>query len=274
MRLSAGVSYAGEATAAGLALALAWLPRPLWRPAVDAFFGIARLVRHKPERWRRRIVRKWLRPLPALRAQRPGGWRVSIRLTGREQIAAALAPGRGAILWVSLDADAPNMVSKMALAGAGFQVSHLSRPNHGFGGSPFQRRYLNPLVTRAESRFLAERIVISGAAPLAAMRTLRARLTANHLVSIIAFSGEAKREVEVTVEGQSFRFPSGPVTLASQSGASLLPIFCVERKPGKFEVLVEPPLPVAPRASGAADTRPYEEFARLTLRYRAERRRK
>jgi lauroyl/myristoyl acyltransferase len=97
-----------------------------------------------------------------LRHSRPGGWRPTIELHGREHLDEALRRGRGCVLWVAHFVFAPN-VAKLALHDAGFKVSHLSRPDHGFSSTRFGIRYLNPVRSRYEDALLAERIVFDRA---------------------------------------------------------------------------------------------------------------
>ena len=57
------------------------------------------------------------------------------------------------------------LVSKMALHRAGYGLVHLSRSEHGYSSTIFGMRCLNPLRSRIESRYLAERVVIGEIAP-------------------------------------------------------------------------------------------------------------
>ena len=120
-----------------------------------------------------------------LRAHRPGGWRPQVRLSGREHIERALAAGNGAVLWVCPLVFYP-LVTKMALAQAGFPPVHLSQPMHGFLRTRFGVRYLNPIVTKAEDAYIAERIVHTQQSTTRAMRSLIARVRENRVVTITA----------------------------------------------------------------------------------------
>jgi hypothetical protein len=121
--------------------------------------------------------------LEILRAYRPGGWRPRLALEGREHLDAALAAGRGAVLWTSPFSYA-DLVTKMALHDAGYAVSHLSAFSRGFSPnscwswtrSRFGMKVLSPLRTRIEDRYLRERVVIPLDGGLRWMRTLTDRL--------------------------------------------------------------------------------------------------
>lgn len=227
-----------------LAGCLAWLPEAWWRPVIHAATGRHAVIAGKRRSWRERQRRRWLSVLPVLRTYRPGGWRIETRVASSEHLDAALAAGNGAILWVHRDTYATNLAGIIALKRAGYTVHQLTRPGHGFGESAFQRRWLNPVVHRAEARWLGGHLMLPEGAELGALRALRARLAANGVVSIIALRGPARRRMVVEVDGESWRFPSGPVTLARHSGAPLLPVFVKQARAGLFEITIEPPVPV------------------------------
>jgi lauroyl/myristoyl acyltransferase len=172
---------------------------------------------------------------------RPGGWSPEITITGTEHLHAALAAGRGAVLWVAPFVFAP-LVAKRGLHQAGFAVHHLSRPNHGFSSTRFGVVVLNPIRTRIEDRYLAERITIpQSGETTAAVRTLARRLAANRIVSItFTFLGE--RQVEVPFLAGRLRSALGAPHLALRSGAPLHPVFALRTGPQSFSVEIAPAL--------------------------------
>jgi len=108
-------------------------------------------------------------------------WRPDIRVEGTAHLEAALAAGRGAILWVGRFAFAET-VAKIGLHRAGRPAVHLSRTIHGFSHSAIGRRWLNPIKQRMENRYLAERVVLNDTAPGTAMRRLHKVLLGNGVV--------------------------------------------------------------------------------------------
>ena len=167
-----------------------------------------------------------------------------IDVDGVEHVAAALSRGRGAILWVGRFTWA-SIITKIGLHDAGCVVTHLSRPTHGFGTSPFAMRSLNPVWTRIEERFVRERVVMEPGAERTALRALRRRLEENGVVSITV-GDEGARAVTVPFLGWTLRLASGPASLAAASGAPLLPVFTVREATGRFRVGIEPAIDVAP----------------------------
>ena len=85
-----------------------------------------------------------LERLYPLRCHRPGGWQPACRVAGGEHIEAALAGGRGALLWV-MPVRYSDLISKIALHRAGYEVSHLSRFNHPGSNTHLGRALVNPV---------------------------------------------------------------------------------------------------------------------------------
>jgi hypothetical protein len=145
----------------------------------------------------------------------PGGWSPTIDLVGAEHLHAALAGGRGAVLWVAPLVFAP-LVAKRALHEGGFSVHHLSRPNHGFSSTRFGVAVLNPVRTRVEDRYLAERITISKAnETTAAVRALADRLATNRIISI-TMTSLGMRQADVPFLDGRVRVAPGAARLAQR----------------------------------------------------------
>jgi lauroyl/myristoyl acyltransferase len=235
---------------------IAWLlPPPLWRkaaiairrfrPAADLCLPVyPQVLGHRySEAELAGISERRLAFLLEMKLQVLGlagpwrSWRPPIRLNGVAHLQSALERGRGAILWVT-ETPFHSVIVKMALHLAGYQAYQLSRPTHGFSSSPFGVRYLNPLWTRVEDRFLAERIMILGGSATDAVETLRKRLVANK-IAIIAVNPNAHKLVEVPFLNAQIHLPTGPIRLARASGAALLLVFTLAKDNGEFEVTIE-----------------------------------
>jgi lauroyl/myristoyl acyltransferase len=175
-----------------------------------------------------------------LAVYRPGGWKPRFNYHGREHIDAALAAGRGAIIWNS-ELIGASLMTKMALHHAGYRVTHLSRPDHGAGMMPFRVGWFAPIVTRAETRFLRERLVIQDDKPEPAMRQLLSRLKQNAVVSI-AVGTQGRQVVRAPILGGYMKIATGPANLSRLSQAPLLPVFTIRRASDEFDVYIEAPL--------------------------------
>jgi len=184
-----------------------------------------------------------------------------IEVSGMGLVDAGLVANRGVILWIGLFTWA-SIITKVGLCRAGCPVTHLSRPTHGFDASPFAVRWLNPLWTRIEERFLRERLVMKPGSETAALRALRRRLEENGVVSI-SVGAEAARTVDVPFLDGRLRLATGPLHLAAASGAPLLPVFSVREPTGGFRVEIEPSL------AAPADESRRDREARMARDYAA-----
>jgi hypothetical protein len=167
-------------------------------------------------------------------------WHPDILLNGEDYLRRALESGHGAILWVTETAFS-TLIVKMALHNRGYRACQLSRPGHGFSGSSFGVRFLNPIWTRVENRYIAERVLIVGESAADALTVLRARLAENRIV-IITVGPFAHKLAEVPFFRMELQLPTGPVRLALTTGAALLPVFAFTSDSGGFEVSIEEPL--------------------------------
>ncbi len=259
-------------TALGLAALLlpAWLlPEatwaPLWRraariPVLTSHAAVRRNAKlihtalSDVDQWRAEAIAQDLKAavyelrMQDLRAWRPGGWRPKMSLEGEGHLKRALAHGKGAILWV-----APFVFNsgptKTLLHQAGYRVSHLSSPQHGYSGTRFGVSYLNRIRCIPEERCLAERVVFDRHAPATAMRRLMRALKAGEVVSIVAAATEGSDVVKGPVFGGRLPVAVGAPRLAGLTGAPLLPVFTLRDCELGFRVVVEQPIMLDPTQS-------------------------
>lgn len=154
------------------------------------------------------------------------------RLIGAEHLSAALAAGRGAVLWVAATSHS-RTETKLALFREGFLAHHLSRSFHGFSRTRFGKALLNPLRTRIEERFLASRVVIRDGEVKEALAELDRLLKANEIVSI-TMGTEAKRLAHAPFLAGRISLATRPVLLAQETGAALLPVVTTRGADGIF----------------------------------------
>lgn len=186
-----------------------------------------------------------------LRGYRPGGWKPKVTVKGREHLDRALQEGKGSVLWVAHFVFAPN-VAKIGLHDLGYRVTHLSRPDHGFSSTRFGLRYLNPLRSAFEDRYLAGRIVFDRAHPAAALLRARKLVAQNGIVSFTAGAWEGASVVEADAFGARMTLAMGPVWLARAAGATLLPVFAFRtRAPQEFAIEIGAPIEVTKPPSEA-----------------------
>jgi lauroyl/myristoyl acyltransferase len=172
---------------------------------------------------------------------RRGDW-PRIDVSGQMHIGAALAGGRGAVLWNGYFAF-DSLITKMALHRAGLAVSHLSHPGHSFSSSRIGMRVLNKAVRSLEDRYLGERVLLSLDNPVGAMRTLQERLRRNGMVSITARNA-AQRPAEERFLDRTIELATSAPDLAHATGAVLLPVFTTRTGTDQFEMVIEDPIAI------------------------------
>ena len=213
------------------------------RSTADRVRAVAgdRLARDPKEVVRERAALGYVSTLEILKVHHYRGFHPRIHVIGREKIDTALERGRGTILWAGTFVSA-NLIEPMALRQIGVPLHHLSNWNHGISNTRFASRWLNPLITAAENRYLAERIVRTPGF-FSALVTLRKRLEENRVVGMRASDG-ARRVLDLPFLDGRIQLATGPVELAMITGAEVLPMFAVCNDAGEFEVHVEAPIPI------------------------------
>lgn len=190
------------------------------------------------------FARRMEENLQVFRCYRPGGWHPQIELAGRDRIEQALDETRGVILWINFFVTFA-LVPKIALHRAGYEVCHLSSPNHGYPDTPIGRRFLSPMRTRIEDRYLDERIQVSPENAVQALRQLQRRLKENRIISVSVTQLGQQPLLTPFLAGR-IRIAAGAPTLAQITGAALLPVFPIQTGRNKFSVEVGPRIDVPP----------------------------
>ena len=228
-RAQEAIASATDAVVFGICGLIALLPAWTWSATCR---GIAAITpgRSRPGRYEQR-VRLLREALPLY-----GG--ATTRLEGASHLDEALRRGCGAILWVAQGNDS-DLVTKKALAEAGFRAAHLSRPSHGFFRSSIGQRLFNPIQRHVEDRYLGERLMLSDDNGPGALRALLRRLAANEVVSI-RIGGASRSSRPLEVDGRRLPIATGPLRLAQRSGAALLPVVSVAEGPNAFVTRVGP----------------------------------
>ena len=180
------------------------------------------------------------RQLPYLRAYRPGGWQPPIKVLGLSHIDAALKEKRGVVLWDSHFAYA-SLVTKIGLWRSGLKVSHLSHPRHGYSGTRFGMRVLNPILTAVEVGYLEDRVMLSLTESREALDRLSQRLKDGGVVSVRA-GPAAKRPLKAPFFDGTLTLGPGAPLLAHKTGSALLPVFTRRNGDNGFVVRIDAPL--------------------------------
>lgn len=190
---------------------------------------------------------------------------------GLPHLQAALAAGKGAVLWESRYFGRRN-IAKQALHRLGFGIHQVHDEGHraGFGGDP-RSGWLHDQVVLAyfaarEREFVASVIALPRSQSLAFTRVLLATLQRNEIVCITADVAHGQRLLTIPLLGEPKSFPTGMVSLARTCGAALLPLFCVRADDGRVQVIIEPAIPV-PQDSREDIAAPLRQYAALLESY-------
>jgi lauroyl/myristoyl acyltransferase len=168
-------------------------------------------------------------------------WAPRVEIEGEKQIDAALEGGKGVVLWVAHFCFS-SLFTKVALARAGYCVSHISRPEHGVSKSWLGVTVLNRVRSAAEDQFLDKRIVHNRSnASVTKLRALQA-LQGNGIVSVTVGAWEGRRVAIGPLLGGEYKVALGAPGLAYTSGAPLLPVFTVRAPDGTYRTVIGSPL--------------------------------
>ena len=97
-------------------------------------------------------------------------------------------------------------------------------------------------MERCEKPFLAEIIYLPSSDSLVFTRILLDRLKQNAILCIPGDGRSGKKLLPMRFLGRTRLFSTGMVSLAKISGAAILPIFCIQEKNGKTNLIIEPPI--------------------------------
>jgi lauroyl/myristoyl acyltransferase len=182
---------------------------------------------------------QWLRLCALHGARLP----VNTTVDGLEALHAALAQGRGVILWGM--SFCGTLLAKVALHRAGVRLVHLSNAEHGVP-SPATRvglRLAGPLYCIPENRYIGRRVIIPADGPLlGSMKALQASLERNECVWIAGERVARRQNVEADLFGRRIRFAPGAAALAWAQEATLLSVYAVRDYPFGYRVVIEPPI--------------------------------
>jgi len=258
----------------GFQAVLAWLlPESVWWPLsrlfgrVNVFFHPKRTAAEEAEiaavlagttadgMARRIATENWCNRFEErfqyMRSWRPGGWSPAIEIVGAEHVANALEEGRGIVLWGG-NFSFKDLVARIAWRRLGLSVTLLARPIHGFSKTQFGIRYLNAVRRGIEDRYLGERLMVEEHETSGALKTMRARLKKNGVVSITV-GNQGRRRTTARFLGGSLVLATGPLAMAHETGAALLAVHTLRLGTGRFRVIIEPPIKIAIGKDGAPD---------------------
>lgn len=186
------------------------------------------------------LANKYLSWMQLLACYRPWRWRPRPKLIGRQHLDEALAQGRGVVL-LTANFVYKDLMTKVALAEAGYWASHLVRDSHGFAESRLGRRLLNPIYAGVERRFLRDRLVFSGDNTGQVNKRIRAELRENRPI-LVTVTPLGRRVTALPFLHGRIKIATGALNFACEAGAQVLPVFAIQKPGGGFEMIIEHPL--------------------------------
>ena len=186
------------------------------------------------------VTHKYLSWIQLFACYRPWGWRPRPRLIGRQHLDDALARGRGVILFTANFAY-KDLMSKAALADAGYPACHLVRDSHGFSETRLGKRLLNPIESFIERRFLRERLVFSGDRTTEVNALIKKRLSENQAILVTVTPLGRRVSLLPFLHGR-IKIATGALNFACDADAVVLPLFTIRRADGRIDAIIEHPL--------------------------------
>ena len=186
--------------------------------------------------WLKTLGHKYLSWMQVLACHGPGRWRPTPRLVGAEHIDRALEGGRGVVLFTATFAY-KDLMAKAAFAAAGYKVSHLSRDTHGFSETRFGKRWLNPIYTSVEERYLQERMVFGGSDTKEVVAKVRDRLKRNGAVTLTVTPLGRHVAVRPFLSGR-IHIATGGLNFACENDTPVLPVFTLREADGGMTTYV------------------------------------
>lgn len=169
-------------------------------------------------------------------------------IRGVEHLRRAIDNGKGAILWESSHFGR-RVLAKRILCQKGFAVHQIHGENH-MGGFPndgsfaswTREHFIRRFFENCESAFVREIIYITSSQSLAFSKILLKLLKQNGIICISADAGRGHKFIPVRFLGRTEFFPTGMVSLAKLSGATILPLFCIRENGTTPGLIIEPPI--------------------------------
>jgi lauroyl/myristoyl acyltransferase len=197
--------------------------------------GVSRQVR-------RQLRYKFDNSIAFFRDRWHGDGRV-VAVEGAGHIRQAQAGGRGVVLWIA-DMAAASDAAQRGLFEAGFPLSHMTRPEHGFSMSRLGMAWLNPFKRAYEQKWLARHIMYDRAKPTDALDAMAQTLQDGGILSVLATTYEGRTLAEADFLGGRAQVAAGPPRLALDAGCDILPVFVIadQDQPGHYRCIVQRPL--------------------------------
>ncbi len=172
------------------------------------------------------------------------------KVVGLERLRRSHAAGRGVILWET-NGLGPRAVPKRILGELGFPIRQVFGADHlgifalrDAKGSWVRARVVRPFLIGCEKHFAADIAFLGRGGDIGPLRELRNCLSRNEIICVPADGPVGRHQVEVPFLGGRRAFPTGMISLAKATGATIVPMFSTRRPGDGCTVVIEEPLAV------------------------------
>lgn len=164
----------------------------------------------------------------------------NVVVEGAANVEQALESGRGVILWHSPFGGAA-LFEKRAYKCAGLSVTHVRSNSHPYSSTDFGLRFLNPIRTRIENRYLGDVITLVPGGDRAAFKKMTGALQKNQVLSITAI-GSGKNPIKIPFLGGQLVLALSVPSLAYATGAIVIPTATEIHSDQRYVIEFERPL--------------------------------
>ncbi|MBW2037486.1 MAG: hypothetical protein JRI41_08425 [Deltaproteobacteria bacterium] len=173
--------------------------------------------------------------------------RVEIR--GLEYLHKALEDGKGVILWESAVFGQRNL-AKQILHEKGFSLYQIHNEKHlgtffiGKTVTWMRIHVIKRFFERCEKQFVEDIIYLPSTDSLLFTRILLNRLKQNAILCVTGDAEFGEKLIPIKFFHCIKFLPTGMVSLAKISGASILPLFCIQGENGEINLIIEQPIQI------------------------------
>jgi lauroyl/myristoyl acyltransferase len=168
-----------------------------------------------------------------------------VKVQGLENLQKALEKGRGVILWESVFLGR-RVLAKQMLQELGFPIHQVHARHHlgGFkhSGSWMCTHVIQRFLESCERPFVTDILHLDRVNSVAFTRDLLGRLKQNAIICITADGKVGQKFISIKFLGHKEWFSTGVANLAKFSGATILPLFCVQETRDRASLIIERPI--------------------------------
>jgi lauroyl/myristoyl acyltransferase len=166
-----------------------------------------------------------------------------VEIEGLPHLAAAVARGRGVVLWDCFFGKP--LLAKAVLREKGFRLVQVRHRYHATSRT-WLGRTLVRRANRAFDRALFAGVIEVWGGSIAPVRQIKRAVARGQVVCINALGNTGVRHVEIEHFGAKRQISPGAVSISRVLGAPLVPVFCFTQDDGRDRIFIEEPIQIDP----------------------------